>query len=517
VTAAKAIPLSSESIRQTTRQPLLWGALAYGAGIIAGNYAWRPPLWWVIAILAFLLASAYFVRGRLWLAFSLALGALLCSGALAIQMGHLQTVGDDGILAFAGDEDVTITAHVIRGGQIREAGFGGLRQSLDVETEEIASGTERRFLHAGVRLGIYGKQTDPRYDSDETHVPMHTFVYGERLRFVAKLRPPRNFRNPGAFDYRGYLADRGIVVLASTKIIQVESLPGFVGSRLEQRRERMQRSIVQKIQQLWVPEDAALMSAAVVGESAFLTPGTKADFQRSGTYHILVVSGLNVSILACVVFWVMRRLRAGDILASTATVVVCAAYAFVTDVGPPAWRAVLMLAIYLGVRLVYRERSMLNALGAAALGVMAADPKALLGPSFQLTFLAVLIIAAIAIPLLERTSQPYSRGLRHLDAPDFDRTLPPRVAQNAFGSPYDCRSPRLVAGQKISPICHERGHAKHPLRLRNSVRLRLNASWAGAAHGLLLSPGHGDGNIGEFPCCAVDRHPDACCGAERCA
>jgi competence protein ComEC len=41
----------------------------------------------------------------------------------------------------------------------------------------------------------------------------------------------------------------------------------------------------------------------------------------------------------------------------------------------------------------------------------------------------VLIIAAIAIPLLERTSQPYSRGLCHLDAPDFDRTLPPRVAQ----------------------------------------------------------------------------------------
>ena len=427
--AAKAIPLPSESAPQTTRQPLLWAALAYGAGIIAGNYAWRPPLWWVIAILAFLAASAYFVRRRLWLAFPLALGALFWTGALAIQMRNVQAVGDDGALAFAGDEDATVTAHVIRGGQIREAGFGGLRQSLDVETDEITTAAGRRLLRTGMRLGIYGKHADAQYGSDESHVPMHAFVYGERLRFVAKLRAPRNFRNPGAFDYRGYLADRGIVILASTKITLVERLPGFVGSRLEQRRERIQRSIVEKIQQLWAVEDAALMSAAVVGESAFLTSETKTDFQRSGTYHILVVSGMNVSILACVVFWLVRRMRAGDLMASAATVGTCAAYAFVTDVGPPAWRAVLMLTIYLGVRFVYRERSMLNALGAAALGVLAADPKALLGPSFQLTFLAVLIIAAIAIPLLERTSQPYLRGLRHLDAPDFDRTLPPRVAQ----------------------------------------------------------------------------------------
>ena len=52
---------------------------------------------------------------------------------------------------------------------------------------------------------------------------------------------------------------------------------------------------------------------------------------------------MNVSIMACVVFWVMRRLRLSDVLASAATVILCAAYAFVTDVGPPVWRAVLML------------------------------------------------------------------------------------------------------------------------------------------------------------------------------
>jgi competence protein ComEC len=268
-----------------------------------------------------------------------------------------------------------VTAHVIHGGEIRQAPSGELRQSIDVEVEDVTAGNQTQAIHGGLRLGIYGKQPEQEYD-EGTPAPMRVFHYGDRLRFAAKLRAPRNFRNPGAFDDRGYLADRGIVLRASTKSSKVETLPGFVGTRVQWWRERVHRSIVNKIHGLWSAEDAALMDAAVVGESAFLTPATKVDCQRSGTYHILVVSGMNVSILAFVVFWTMRRLRLSDFVASGLTVVLCTAYAFVTDVGPPVWRAVLMLAVYLGVRLLYRERSMLNALGTAALVVMVVDPKA---------------------------------------------------------------------------------------------------------------------------------------------
>ncbi|MGH9646849.1 MAG: ComEC/Rec2 family competence protein, partial [Bryobacteraceae bacterium] len=85
--------------------------------------------------------------------------------------------------------------------------------------------------------------------------------------------------------------------------------------------------------------------------------------------------------------------------------------------------------IYLGARLLYRGRNMLNAIGAAAIGVLIADPDALFGPSFQLTFLAVYIIAGIGVPLLERTTLPYARGLRSLKATSYDLHLPPKVAQ----------------------------------------------------------------------------------------
>ncbi len=95
---------------------------------------------------------------------------------------------------------------------------------------------------------------------------------------------------------------------------------------------------------------------------------------------------------------------------------------------------------------------MLNALGAAALGLMGVDPKAVLGPSFQLTFLAVLIIAAIAVPLLERTSQRYLRGLRYLDSLGFDRVLPPRVVQMRLDLRLIASRPAYFVGARIPRI-----------------------------------------------------------------
>ena len=88
-----------------------------------------------------------------------------------------------------------------------------------------------------------------------------------------------------------------------------------------------------------------------------------------------------------------------------------------------------MLALYLSARLLYRQRSTLNTIGAAALALLLVDPSQLLGASFQLSFLCVLIIAGVALPILERTTQPFSRALRQLDSPGYDASLPPPMAQ----------------------------------------------------------------------------------------
>jgi competence protein ComEC len=434
---AKSIPPAFQF--RPIRQPMLWAALAYALGIVVGLYAWRPVLWWVVGALALAMAAAYFAQRRVWLGRSLTLGAVFLVGALHVQVRGASTSLDRSIQEFADGQEFQITAHVVRDGQLRPGSFGEARQALDVETEDVetdqlaAHGAATAAVHSGIRLSIYGpraKEASEQADTESSGtMPVRLFRYGERIRFTAKLRPPRNFRNPGAFDYEGYLASNGIAALGSAKAENVELLPGFAGSRIEFWRSRMHRSVIAKVHQLWPAKQAALIDAMVIGEEAFIDRDTRMDFQRSGTYHILVVSGMNVSILAFVVFWALRRLRMGDVPATLLTVTGCVLYAFLTEVGAPVWRATLMCAIYLGTRLLYRERAVVNALGAAALGLLVFDPRQLFTASFQMTFVCVLIVAAIGLPMLERTSEFYKRALAHWQSEDYGKSLPPRVAQ----------------------------------------------------------------------------------------
>jgi competence protein ComEC len=406
---------------------LLWAALAFGGGILAGSCLALPWLPWLVAGVLLVVTGACFLCRKMRIAWWLGVGAIAATGAIHIQIHPRASADDSALLRFADGREVQVTAHVIKEGYARQQAFGNTRRSLDVETEQIESEGEVHRLGAGVRVSFYSKQSgsDPE---DVVAEPVY-FQYGARLRFAGKLLPPRNFGNPGAFDYRGYLADHGIAALGSAKTDTIGPLPGFCGSRIERWRTRVHHRIVEKIHTLWRPHQAALVDAMVIGEDAFLGQDSRVEFQRSGTYHVLVVSGMNVGILAFTVFWVLRQIRVGEVLAGAVTVGTAMGYAFLTDVGPPVWRAAFMLAIYMGARLLYRQRSMLNAVGAAALAVMAADPKALLGASFQLTFLCVLLIAGAGVPLLERTSQPYLRGLRLLKSVSYDWALPPKVAE----------------------------------------------------------------------------------------
>lgn len=422
-----AVPISTEDSPpnplefhlRPTHQPLLWAALAYSAGIVGGLYLVSPSPLLIAAAASFLAAGFFFVRLRPALAAALALSAFFLAGVLNIVLRGPSSPHDSSFQPFAYGPEVEVIAHVTREGVVRESS-GELTQRLDIETEDLKSENGSRFpYHSGIRLSLYGL---PKSSMPEFH-------YGERLRASIKLKLPRNFHNPGAFDYESYLARQHIAALASARVEDVELLPGFYGNRVELWRTRIHASIVARVHQLWPPQEAALLDAMIVGEDAFIDRDTRVDFQRSGTYHILVVSGMNVTILAFVVFWTLRRLRLAEIPATLFTVLTCVAYAFLTQVGAPVWRATLMCSIFLATRLLYRDRAMLNGLGAAALGLLVYDPRQLFSASFQMTFLCVLIVSAVAVPLVERSSGLFLRALAHWDADDYGALLPSRVAQ----------------------------------------------------------------------------------------
>ncbi len=407
---------------RSVRQPMFWAAASFSAGIIADDYAWRPPVWMLLAALVLLASAVYLRRRRVRSGLILVYSALFFTGALYFQARQRPQM-DTSILALTGGDPLRITGYVTQEGRIQPASFGQFRQVLDFAIEQAlpdsTSPATKPIIptHAVVQLSIYGPG------------PVTIFGYGERLQVTAHLRPPRNFGNPGAFDYAGYLEDKGILALASARADSVTRLPGQAGSRVGRWRAGARASVLEKLHQLFPEDQAALLDAMLIGEEAFVERDLRTDFQRTGAYHALIVSGLSVSILAAAVFWTLRRLRGSALFATLITITFCCGYAFLTQEGAPVWRATLMNAIYLIARLLYRQGSVTNALGAAALAVLAFDPRALFTASFQMTFLCIFIIGAIARPLLQRSTQPVRSALADWDVAECSYHLHPRSAQ----------------------------------------------------------------------------------------
>lgn len=424
------------------RAPLAQAAAALAAGIwLAGRLDRAAYLWASSAALLVVCAAVAILKKNARLGQASALLALITVGALArvyAPSRHVNVPPPQ----FLNDQAVEIEGHVVSDGAMLPG--SGPRERFDLETESIRMG-ERSF-NAPVGIRVTAFQRDFEEDPAEAPAEFPWLAYGDRVRFTAKLRTPRNYRNAGAFDYEGYLRGLGISTLASSPAEKIEMLPGKTGKRLGFWRSRIRRSILEHINGsssragLWNRDDAALFSAMVIGDESLLNRNVREEFQKTGVYHLLVVSGMNVALLAFATFWLARRLHAPEWAATLVTIALSVFYAYIAGMGVPIQRAVLMLSVFLLARLLYRDRSALNATGFAALVVLVWSPQALFEAGFQLTFLALLAISGIALPVLRRTSQPYRIALRHFESTSYDLTLEPRFAQLRLDL-------RLIAGR----------------------------------------------------------------------
>src|SRR5258707_8139789 len=424
------------------RAPLALAATSFACGIwLAMHWQISPALWgWAAVSLALCAVAAVAIRS-LRPAQVTALLALACAGAFASVATPSPRLIVPPPESFREDpesfrkEKVEIVAHVTNDGALLAVDES--RERFDMETESIEIDGAKFLQPVGIRATVYSSKAAP----DDVEPAPHR-VYGERIHLKAKLRLPHNFGNPGAFDYEGYLRSHGIGTLASGKSEEIEVLAGTSGSRLGFWRSRMRNSILKHLRQkgLLKQEDSALFAALIAGDDSMLMRNVREEFQQTGVYHLLVVSGMNVALLAFAIFWLTRRLRLPEWPASLLTIGLSVFYAYIAGMGVPIMRAVLMLALFLVARLLYRDRSGLNATGFAALVVLALSPAALFDASFQLTFLALLAITGICLPILERSSTPYRSALHHLDSTGYDLALEPKIAQFRLDL-------RLIAGR----------------------------------------------------------------------
>ncbi len=438
---------------------MFWAALAYAAGIVLAAAQWRPQSWWLVAAAVCAASGAYLSRRRTGTAFMLALISLFALGALHFELATATRDASPDLTQITDGNEVVVTGHVVRTGlprrQIGEAGTRERREVIDIETETTQNALGSRELAFGIRITVRSQEyeADPEIGSSTT-VPATGFLYGERIRFLAKLREPRNYGNPGAMDYRAYLRGKEISALASVSIEKFERLGGNAGSGWGEFRNRLRNAVAQAMLSAARPgetswwrldtQDVSLLLAMVIGEQSLLERTTRSQFQRTGVFHVLVVSGMNVGMLALFVFWLTRRLRGGPWAATWITIAVCLLYVVITDLGTPVLRAAIMLCLYMVARMLYRDQLSLNAVGTAAWLLILYAPESIFEPSFQLTFLSMVALSGIVQPLLTATSRPYQEALQGLELTGYDLTLPPSLAQFRLDL-------RLV-GEKVSRL-----------------------------------------------------------------
>lgn len=241
--------------------------------------------------------------------------------------------------------------------------------------------------------------------------PETTVAINSRVSLLGRLRQPRRAGNPGELDSRARYLQRGIshtLTLKSPDQVQVLAEPSSWDPR--NLAPWMHRKFHELVGSRMPRERAAILGATLLGERGNLTPAQRSIFVRSGTVHLLVVSGLHVGLLAASVLLVLRVLGVDPRWGWGVAGLVALAYLFVTGVQPSVLRAVIMVVIYALGKVLLRRPDPLNVLGASALVALAINPGDVAELGFQLSYLAVLGILVVAPAL--RTRRPLSASAR---------------------------------------------------------------------------------------------------------
>lgn len=275
--------------------------------------------------------------------------------------------------------------------------------------------------------GVRARITVALRDGD----PPPELRYGQRVELEGHVRRIRNFQNPGEFDYEGFAARSGIYWTASaTGAGSVTLEPGRCGSRFLAAVFSLRTAALRTIERLYSGDEYAtgMMEATLIGESSRMERLWTDHFRRTGTYHMLVIDGLHITILAACLLFLLRLCFLPEISALAITASGAWIYAIVSGWNAPAIRAAGGFTLYVVARYFYRRGRLLNLLCAIAIVYLICDPSQLFEAGFQLSFLCVAAIALLAVPVLDATSSIYARGLTGITQASRTPRLPPRAA-----------------------------------------------------------------------------------------
>ena len=397
--------------------PLLWLAVFFSFGILTANFLaldWKIflPVCLIFAVLTIVFLKRQFSVVFLALAF-FALGAFCFqSKNQNISENRLKKLYDENKIVSG--NPVEIEGVLLTKPELAVGGF-----FLELKSEKIIYKGDTTNVSGKIRFFAAVPNEQIAVEYEELNLQ-----YGSRIRVACRPEREDEFLNPGVISKREILDQKEIDATATIKSpLLVEKLGDekiFVP--LAWIYERRQNLIVD-FKNNFSSSTAGIMTASLLGNRYFLDKQTGEIFREGGTFHVLVISGLHITFIGGLTLLFIRfftRRRLWQFLFASGFLW---AYSIAVGADVPVVRATIMFTILLFSQVIYRNGNLLNSLGACALVLLVWRPEDLFSQSFQLTFLSVTSIVAMAFPMIE--------NLREIGSwsPSAEKPFPPRVSK----------------------------------------------------------------------------------------
>ncbi len=325
-----------------------------------------PEIWLVFGVIT----VGVCVFFRLWRLMMYVIGLVWAGFFAAQHYEHILTSGLEG-------KDMVVTGTIASLPQLSDA---GIRFDFIIEPAETVV-----RLPSKLRITWYYPETAVKA--------------GQRWRFTVRLKQPHGMMNPGTFDYEQWLFVNGI---GATGYVRQEPAPLLLDNSSGWfNLLKWRQHLADKLQEMLNgSEQLGIIQALVIGERDAIPARQWEVLRKTGTVHLMAISGLHIGLVAGLAYIAALKLSAlsGSMriappdIAALASLSLAVLYSALAGFSIPTVRALIMLVVAMSAIMLQRHTKPLNILSLAFLVTLLIDPFAVLSTGFWLSFFAVALI-----------------------------------------------------------------------------------------------------------------------------
>lgn len=357
------------------KRPLAAFCLALITGILAA-YRTGSALF-VFSLLLLLSAVVYVLgtkfKGRMYIS----IGVIFFYSLGAFEYLLLDGVNSDRFAEFD-NQTVTVNGFVDSEPDIKDSRVSYVFRVKELKNQDSGKADGGRLLLSMVKID-----------------GMKLYEYGSELNFKGRLTLPKGVRNPGGFDYRRYLAQKGVSASIFVNGEGIVKGDRYKASLLIKTGQKLKSRIVGVIDRSLPRQQAGLLNGMLIGYREGLSQEVTDAFCDAGLTHIMAVSGANVVFLIIPLAFLFKRLRLGNKVSGILIMSFLVVFIFITGFEPSVLRAVVMASVILIAKMLDRETDIYTTIAFAAMLLLICSPHMLFNIGFQLSFAATLSIVTL--------------------------------------------------------------------------------------------------------------------------